>query len=204
MPSTRPELSFCCDVASLDEWARRAGLPLTSAEALSMNYRRARDWMLRIRSELSTSHGFTDVAPLDNKILFDIEAPFPGYPLRPKLRLRLPAHATTFFAPERRVQWEMVFHSNVFHLLRHTVRPISDLLYLLQCLVTGMFLLIMEEDIPGQGGVRTIRALPPADWVAGHEAELVKIFGSTHYRQLLRAASDTRIAFKCEPIIARQ
>ena len=165
-----------------------------------MNYRRARDWMLRIRNELLSSHGFSDVAALDNKILFDIEAPFPGYPLRPKLRLRLPAHATTFFAPERRVQWEMVFHSNVFHLLRHTVRPISDLLCLLQCLVTGMFLLVMEEDIPGQGGVRTIRALPPADWVAGHEADLVKIFGSTHYRQLLRAASDTRIAFKCEPI----
>jgi len=200
MPTSRPELSFCYDVASLDEWSKRTGIPLTSAEALSINYRKARDWMLRLSSELLARHGFTDVAALDPKILFDIETPYPGFPLRPKLRLRLPAHATTFFAPERRVQWEMVFHSNVFHLLRHTVRPISDLLYLLQCLLTGMFLLIMEEDVPGQGGVRTIRALPPADWVAGHEAELVKIFGSTQYRQLLRAASDTRIAFKCEPI----
>jgi hypothetical protein len=200
MPSPRPELSFCYDVASLDEWAKRTGIPLTSAEALSMNYRRARDWMLRLRTELVLNHSFSEVAALDSKILFDIEAPYPGYPLRPKLRLRLPAHATTFFAPERKVQWEMVFHSNVFHLLRHTVRPISDLLNLLQCLITGMFLLVLEEDVPGQGGVRTIRALPPADWVAAHETELVKIFGSTHYRQLLRSASDSRIAFKCEPI----
>lgn len=199
MPSS-PELSFCCDVATLDEWAKRTGIPLTSAEALGTNYRRARDWMLRLRNELLADHEWTDIAPLDNRILFDIETPFPNFPLRPKLRLRLPAHATTFFAPERRVQWEMVFHGNVFHLLRHTVRPISDLLYLLQCLLTGMFLLIMEEEIPGQGGVRTIRALPPADWVAAHESELVKIFGSTHFRQLLRSASDTRVAFKCEPV----
>ncbi|KAI0341692.1 hypothetical protein BDW22DRAFT_262976 [Trametopsis cervina] len=197
---TRPELSFCYDVATLDEWAQRTGIPLTSVDALNKSYRYAREWILRIRAELIANHGFTDVAPLDPKILFDIETPYPGFPLRPKLRLRIPAHATTFFAPERRVQWEMVFHSNVFHLLRHTVRPISDLLNLLQCLLTGMFLLIMEEDVPGQGGVRTIRALPPADWVAGHESELVKIFGSTHYRQLLRSASDTRIAFKCENI----
>lgn len=197
---TSPELFFCCDVASLDEWARRTGIPLTSAETLGTNYQRAREWMLALRSKLLMQHGWTQVAPLDNKILFDIETPFPGYPMRPKLRLRLPAHASTFFAPERRVQWEMVFHSNVFHLLRHTVRPIKDLLYLLQCLLTGMFLLVMEEDVPGQGGVRTIRALPPGDWVAGHQSELVRIFGTAHYRQLLRAASDTRIAFKCEPI----
>lgn len=200
MPSARPELFFCYDVARIDDWATRTGIPLTTAEALGTNYRRARDWMLRIKNELVMNHDWRDVAPLDSRILFDIETPYPGFPLRPNLRLRIPAHATTFFAPERRVQWEMVFHSSVFHLMRHTVRPISDLLYLLQCLLTGMFQLIMDEDVPGQGGVRTIRALPPADWVAGHEAELAKIFGSSHYRQLLRAASDTRVAFMCEPI----
>ena len=84
---------------------------------------------------------------------------------------------------------------SIFHLMRHSVRPISDLLHLLQCLLTGMFQLVVDEE-----GVRTIRALPPADWVAGHEAELSRIFGSSHYRQLLRAANDTRIAFKCEPV----
>ncbi|PSR74911.1 hypothetical protein PHLCEN_2v9445 [Hermanssonia centrifuga] len=196
------QLYFCNDISSMDEWAKRTGIPLTTADALGTPYRRARDWIVRIRNELVGTHGWRDVVPLDSRILFDIEMPYPyrsegGIPLRPNLRLRLPAHASTFFDPERRVQWEMVFHSNIFHLLRHTVRPITDLLYLLQCLLTGMLVLVME-DLPGQGGLRTIRALPPSDWVAAHEPELVKIFGHTHFRLLLRAAQDTRVAFKVE------
>lgn len=199
MPTSRPEVFFCCNVAQIDNWATRTGIPLTSAEALGMNYRRARDWMLRIKHELVAHHGWRDVSPPDPKLLFDIETPYPGFPLRPNLRLHVPAHATTFFAPDRRVQWEMVFHSGTFHLLRHTVQPLSDLFNLLQCLLTGMFQLVMEEDLPG-GAVRTIRALPPGDWVAAHESELVRIFGPANHKQLLRAASDTRIAFKCEPV----
>lgn len=201
--STTPQLFFSNDVSYMDEWAKRTGIPLTTADALGTPYRRARDWILRIRNELVESHGWRDVVPLDSRILFDIETPFPvrsegGIPLRPNLRLRLPAHASTFFDPDRRVQWEMVFHSNIF-LMRHAVRPICDLLYLLQCLLTGMLVLIMEEDVPGQGHLRTVRALPPADWVASHEPELARVFGPAHFRQLLRASSDTRVAFKLEP-----
>ncbi|GJE95112.1 hypothetical protein PsYK624_112920 [Phanerochaete sordida] len=193
MPASSLEVVFCCNVAQIDEWATRTGIPLTSAEALGMNYRRARDWMLRIKDELVAHHGWRDLQTPDSKLLFDIETPYPGFPLRPNLRLHVPAHATTFFDPDRRVQWEMVFHSGTFHLLRHTVRPISDLLYLLQCLLTGMFQLVMEE-----GGVRTIRGLPPADWVAAHEPELTRIFGAPNHKQLLRAANDQRLAFKLE------
>lgn len=193
--SSRTELFFCYEVAQLDDWASRTGIPLTSAEALGMNYRRAREWLLRIKNELVTKHGWREAQTLDPKLLFDIETPYPGYPLRPNLRLYIPTHATTFFAPERRVQWEMVFHSSVFPLLRHTVRPIADLLFLLQCLLTGMFQLVMEED-----GIRTIRALPPADWVAAHETELARVLGPANQKQLLRASSDRRVAFKCEPV----
>lgn len=79
--------------------------------------------------------------------------------------------------------------------MRHTVRPINDLLHLLQCILTGMFQIIMDEQ-----NLRTIRALPKADWVAAHEAELTKIVGQANQKQLLRAASDARVAFKLEPI----
>lgn len=194
MPSS-PEVLFCYDVARIDEWATRTGIPLTSAEALGTNYRRARDWMLKIKNELIASHGWREAQTLDPKFLFDIELPFPGQPLRRPLRIQVPAHATTFFAPERRVDWEMVFHNYAFLVMRRTVRPISDLFHLLQCLLTGMFQLVMDEE-----GVRTIRALPPGDWVAAHESELGRIVGHANQKQLLRAASDTRVAFKCEPI----
>jgi hypothetical protein len=194
------EVVFCYEVARIDEWATRIGVPLTSHEALAMNYRRAREWLLSIKNELITQHGWRDVQPLESRLLFDIEKPHPEHSLRPKLRLRVPAHASTFFAPDRRVQWEMVFHSYAFHAqMRLTVRPINDLLSLLQCLLTGMFQLVMEENLPGQGAVWTIRALPSADWIAAHQSQLVAIFGQGTYRQLFRAAQDTRIAYKVEP-----
>jgi hypothetical protein len=64
------------------------------------------------------------------------------------------------------------------------------MLYLLQCLLTGVFLLVKEEQVPAEGMYRTIRGLPPVEWVATHEAELVRIFGVPHYRVLFRAAGD--------------
>jgi hypothetical protein len=94
----------------------------------------------------------------------------------------------------------MVFHGAVFPYLRHSVPPIADMLYLLQCLLTGVFLLVKEEQVPGEGTYRTIRGLPPVEWVTAHEAELVRIFGVPHYRTLFRAAGDRRTSFKLEHI----
>ena len=203
MANVPPQLSFTNDVASMDEWSRRTGIPLTTADALGTNYARARRWLLSIRSKLVQEHGWQDVTPLDSRLLFDIECPTPyrssrGLPRSPNMRLQIPVNASSFFSRERRVQWEMVFHSALFPGLRHTVPAIADLLHLLQCLLTGMIVLIKEEQVPGEGMYRTIRGLPPVEWVTGHEAALVDIFGSSHYRQLFRAASDNRVAFKLE------
>ena len=151
--------------------------------------------MLALKNELVANYGWRETQPVDPKLLFDIQLPYPGQPHRPPLRIYLPAHATTFFAPARRVAWEMGFHNYAFIVMRRTVRPINALLHLLQCLLTGMFQIVMDED-----NVRTIRALPPADWVAAHEAELAKIVGQANQKQLLRAASDNRVAFKLEPL----
>ena len=203
MSSPPPQLVFSNDVASMDEWARRTGIPLTTADALGTNYARARRWLLSLRAKLVEQHGWRDMTPLDSRLLFDIECSSPyrssrGLPRSPNMRLQIPVNASSFFSRERRVQWEMVFHSALFPGLRHTVPAIADLLHLLQCLLTGMVVLVKEEQVPGEGVYRTIRGLPPVEWVTGHEAALVDIFGASHYRQLFRAASDTRVAFKLE------
>lgn len=186
----------------MDDWAKRTGIPLTTADALGLNYARARRWLLSLKAQL-LQMGWRDVTPADPRMLFTIELPTPyrsssGVPRSPNMRLQLPANASTFFSPERRVQWQMVFHSALFPAMRHTVTPIADILHLLQCLLTGMLVLVKEEHSPEEGLYRTIRALPPADWVSSHEAALTEVFGSAHYRQLFKAANDNRIAFKLE------
>ncbi|PCH38239.1 hypothetical protein WOLCODRAFT_96761 [Wolfiporia cocos MD-104 SS10] len=203
MPSAPPQLVFSNDVAQMDEWARRTGIPLTTAEALGTTYARARRWMLSIRAQLVSHHGWRDVQPLDQRLLFDIECPSPyrsasGLPRSPNLRLQIPLNASSFFSRERRVQWEMVFHSALFPGMRHTVPAIADLLHLIQCLLTGMVVLVKEEQVPGVGLERTIRALPPVEWVHSHESLLTEILGPLHYRQLFKAAGDNRTAFKLE------
>lgn len=203
MAGSPPQLVFNNDVAHMDEWSRRTGIPLTSAEALGTNYARARRWMMSMRTQLVQNMGWCDVTPLDPRLLFDIECPSPyrsarGLPRSPNLRLQMPANASSFFSSGRRVQWEMVFHSALFPGMRHSVPAIGDLLHLLQCLLTGMVVLVKEECLPGGGVERTIRALPPVEWVASHEGPLTEILGPTHFRQLFRAAGDNRIAFKLE------
>jgi len=76
--------------------------------------------------------------------------------------------------------------------------PISDILHLLQCLIPGMLTIVQTEQVPNDGVWTTTRALPPADWVASQERMLLEIFGPVHYRKLLRAASDKRLAFKTQ------
>ena len=201
--SSPPQLCFSNDIASMDEWAQRTGIPLTTADALGTNYARARRWLLSIRTQLTQNYGWSDVTPMEPRLLFDIECPSPyrsarGLPRSPNMRLQVPVNASSFFSRERRVQWEMVFHSALFPGMRHKVPVIADLLHLLQCLLTGMLVLVKEEQVAGEGLYRTIRALPPADWVSAHEQQLTDIFGTTHYRQLFRAASDSRVAFKLE------
>ncbi|KAI0062291.1 hypothetical protein BV25DRAFT_1804392 [Artomyces pyxidatus] len=208
MATPPPELVFSNDVSNLDEWAKRTGIPIGSAESIGVNYARARRWLLSIRMQLVQEHGWRDVAPLDSRMLFHIECPPPhrssgGFPRSPNLRLQVPVHASTFFNPERRVQWEMVFHSAVFPYLRHTVAPVADLLHLLQCLLTGVFVLVKEEPAPGDAIYRTIRGLPPAEWIAGHQPQLTEIFGQSHYRALFRAAGENRVAFKLDTLPRR-
>jgi hypothetical protein len=98
-----------------------------------------------------------------------------GFPAT--LRLQLPVHITSFFSSKRRVQWQMVFHSDIFVSARKICPPINDILNLLQCLITGMLTLVFEEGI-----YRTTRGLPQVSWINMNEPMLVEIFGIPHFR----------------------
>lgn len=207
--SAPPQIYFCPNVKQMDEWARQTGIPLTSAEALGTLYARAHGWLNALKAQLVKQHGWHEKSS-DPRMLFSLECTPPfrssgGLPRTPPLNLQLPVHASTFFSPERRIQWEMVFHSALFPVMRHMCQPVGDLLHLLQCLLTGMIVLVKEEEVPGEGMWRTTRGLPPPEWISANEANLLQIFGPSHYRKLFRAANDKRLAFKLqlEPSPAR-
>jgi hypothetical protein len=131
-------------------------------------------------------HRWTDAAVNDPRMLFSLETSSiwrssVGLPAGPALRLQLPVHATSFFSPERRVQWQMVFHSDIFESVRKICPPINDILNLVQCLLTGIVTLVFEENLP-QGIYRTTRGLPPVSWINANEHLLVEIFGVPHFR----------------------
>ncbi|KAJ6596861.1 hypothetical protein DFH09DRAFT_1132929 [Mycena vulgaris] len=200
----RAEVVFSSDVKNMDEWARRTRIPLTTANALGVTYSRAHRHLNALKLDLIHRHRWTEAAVSDPRMLFSVETSSiwrssVGLPAGPALRLQLPVHASSFFSPERRVQWQMVFHSDIFESVRKICPPINDILNLVQCLLTGIVTLVFEENLP-QGIYRTTRGLPPASWIAANEQMLVEIFGVAHYRTLRKACSDTATAFKLEVV----
>lgn len=123
----------------MDAWAQRTHIPLTTAEALGATYARAHRWFQALKQQLIREHDWSESSASDPRLLFAIETSSiwrssVGLPAGPKLKLCLPVHASSFFSPERRVQWEMVFHSDIFDSVRKICPPINDILYLMQCL----------------------------------------------------------------------
>ncbi|EIN07410.1 hypothetical protein PUNSTDRAFT_105121 [Punctularia strigosozonata HHB-11173 SS5] len=201
--SAPPQLVFSNDVAHMAEWANRTRIPLTSADALGTTYARARKWFLTLKTQLIQNHGFREITPADPRMLISLECPSPyrsagGLPRTPNFRLQIPVNASSFFSPERQLQWQMVFHGALFPAMRHNVRAIQDLVNMIQCLLTGVLTLVKEDSDPREGFTRTVRALPPPEWIQSHQADLVEIFGPAHYTKLFRAAADPTIAFKLE------
>lgn len=206
MQTQRPhaEVIFSSDVKNMDDWARRTRIPLTTAEALGATYARAHRWFQALRLRLIREHNWTDSPDPDPRMLFSLETSSiwrssVGLPAGPQLKLQLPVHASSFFSPERRVQWQMVFHSDIFQSVRKLCPPINDILSLVQCLLTGVVTLVFEEDLP-QGIYRTIRGLPPIAWINENEASLLDIFGQSHFRTLRKACHGTETAYKLEVI----
>ncbi|KAG6854303.1 hypothetical protein C0991_008198 [Blastosporella zonata] len=204
MANPRAQVLFSSDVRNMDDWARRTRIPLTTADALGATYARAHRWLQVLRLRLIRDYKWTDAPCNDHRMLFSLETSSiwrssVGLPAGPKLRLQLPVHASSFFSPERRIQWQMVFHSDIFESVRKICPPINDILSLVQCLLTGVVTITFEENLP-QGIYRTIRGLPSVSWVNENESSLVEIFGVPHYRALVRACRDTESAYKLEVI----
>ncbi|KAJ7919013.1 hypothetical protein B0H13DRAFT_1606757, partial [Mycena leptocephala] len=198
------EVVFSSDVRNMDEWAKRTRIPLTTADALGVTYTRSHRWLHALKSSLINQHRWTETASSDPRMLFSLEtssiwSSSVGLPAGPTLRLQLPLDVTSFFSPERRVQWQMVFHDDIFESARKICSPINDILNLVQCLLTGVVTLVFEEQLP-QGIYRTTRGLPPVSWINANEQMMVGIFGVPHFRALRKACSDTATAFKLEVV----
>jgi len=199
---SKVQVFFSSDVGNMDEWAKRTGIPLTTAEALGTTYARAHKWLLSLKSQLVLHHGWRETVPADRRMLVSIESPSiwkstGGMPLSPPLKLQLPEHATSFFSPERRVQWQMVFHSDIFSTNRKLSQPIDDIFNLIQCLLTGVVTLVHDEVVP-QGLARTTRGLPTVMWVNANEGALVEVFGQAHFKKLRAACNSTQASHKLE------
>ncbi|TDL27663.1 hypothetical protein BD410DRAFT_431501 [Rickenella mellea] len=200
MSSGPPQIIFDPSLREMSDWGGRICIPLGSAEDLAVLYGRAQRHLFGLRSELVQHHGFRDGIP-DPRMLFMIECPSPyrsanGMPLSPPFRLQMPVHVSTFFSPNRRTQWQMIFHSALFPAMRHTVKPLADIFCLLQCLLTGLVVIVMEEAVPGQGKYLTSRALPSPEWMRSNQDMLLEIFGPTRFQRLITAAADRRMSFK--------
>ena len=201
-PQSKPQVVFSSDVSNMDDWARRTRIPLTTAGALGSTYARSHRWLQQIKNCLIREHGWVEVPTDDHRLLISLESTSIwrssiGLPAGPKMKLQLPIHASSFFSPERRVQWEIVFHSDTFESMRKICPPISDILNLIQCLLTGLVTLVFEEHLP-DGHYQTTRGIPPVSWISENEAALVEIFGQVHFKALRKACSDTNVAFKLD------
>ncbi|TFL07575.1 hypothetical protein BDV98DRAFT_558090 [Pterulicium gracile] len=200
-----PSIIFSPDVRNMDEWAHRTHIPLAlNAADFGQTYARAHRWLSHIRTQLVQQHNWTEVPVRDSRILYSLQTKSiwrssAGLPAGPNLRLELPVHASSFFSPERRVQWQMVFHSDIFESVRKLCPPINDLLCLIQCLLTGLVTVTFDENLP-QGVHRTTRGLPPASWIDANHQALSQIFSSSHLRALQRACSDTKSSYKLEVV----
>ncbi|KDR81581.1 hypothetical protein GALMADRAFT_239616 [Galerina marginata CBS 339.88] len=203
-PKPRTEVVFSSVVANMDEWAQRTHIPLTTADALGATYARAHRWLQGLKHKLIHEHHWTEAPSQDHRMLFSLETSSMwrssvDLPAGPKLKLQLPVHASSFFSPERRIQWQMVFHSDIFENVRKICPPVNDILNLIQCLLTGLVTLVFDEHFE-QGIYRTTRGLPPVAWVNANEPQLVDIFGPSHFKALRKACSDTETAYKLEII----
>lgn len=201
-PQSKPQVVFSSDVCNMDDWACRTRIPLTTAGALGSTYARSHRWLQQLKNRLIREHGWVEIPTKDHRLLISLESTSiwrssVGLPAGPRMKLQLPIHASSFFSPERRVQWEMVFHSDTFESMRKICPPISDILNLIQCLLTGLVTLVFEEHLP-DGRYRTTRGIPPVSWISENEAALVEIFGQVHFKALRKACSDTSVAFKLD------
>jgi len=181
------------EVPNLSNWAKRLKLPLDH-NVLANHYVAAHRHFREIKDSLVKQHGFVELES-DPRLLFTLEFPKAVRSRGSKATLSLPHHVSSFFSPDRKLQWEMIFHSAPFQHMRMTCAPIARLFYLLQALIPGMFLVVKKDTHP-DGSWTTLRGVPPPDWLDMYHEELLKIFSPAHFKVLYKGAQEPKLAFE--------
>ncbi|TDL15042.1 hypothetical protein BD410DRAFT_778446 [Rickenella mellea] len=205
MPKTSPpaQVEFHPEIPNLHEWGGITGIPCQDAgilKELEGYYTKAKPHLLDLSHQLIGSHGFhQDQSEKNAHYLFAIERESPyksegGHNPSPDFRLRLPSEISSFFLPERRTEWQMIFHGAVFPAMRFDTGPVKDLLCFLQCIAPGLVVLSSEDD--RRGKVVTQRALPNQDWVKSKEKVLRAVFGDERYHKLETASGKLEMSFR--------
>jgi len=181
------------EVPHLSFWANRLNLPLDHS-ILAKHYIAAHKLFREIKEALVADHGFVEL-DTDSRLLFSLEFPKKSCYRGMKAILSLPHHVSSFFTPDRKLQWEMIFHSAPFQNMRSTCAPLARLFYLLQALIPGMFMLV-KKDMQPDGQWTTSRALPPPDWLELNNKIFIDVFNAAYFRQLFKGAQNANLAFE--------
>ncbi|KAF8514064.1 hypothetical protein JB92DRAFT_2720060 [Gautieria morchelliformis] len=193
-------VDFSTDMSRIQYWGSRMGVDLRDGKQLTEPYAWSQNRLLSLTNLLIDFHGFRLADISDNRMLFALVCDphawrvgsIPGL-VPPRSRIELPVHASSFFSPQRRKQWENIFHDPLWDCIGNTNVPgsnaVMDLLNLLQCLLPGMFIVTEVHD-----SWWTQRGIPPYLWVLESKDVLVSCLGLARYEELCRAASDTRRA----------
>jgi len=207
------QVNFSPNVPIMDFWTKRINIPLSPhAKDMDNIYARAHPWLQSLSRQLVNEHQLKLENPSSNRILFSVRVPqnwmkktaSEASPITGRVRvLELPLQFSSFFSPDRGNQWQMVFHSDMFRVLRKLCPPVEDMFRILQCLAPGMFTIVLVSK--DEKGVlwRTTNALPDLGWISQNKDRLVSVFGAKRIDRLTKAVSDAtkglRWAVELEP-----
>jgi hypothetical protein len=68
-------------------------------------------------------------------------------------------------------------------------KAITDIFYLLQCIIPGMLVIYRIDDIDDHGELETKQGIPPTAWIEEHHDVLKHILGGDGVYEKLRVAS---------------
>ncbi|KAF8507330.1 hypothetical protein BU17DRAFT_100591 [Hysterangium stoloniferum] len=193
-------IEFSSNIYRIKKWCERMGFELWAPKQLTEPYAWCQTHFLTLQDRLVDFYGFNHTNPSDDRMLFAVAFDPQAQRARgmqslpiPTGRIELPLDASSFFSPERRQQWRDAFHGGVWDGLDPVGIPGSntflDIIYLLQCLIPGMFLFVERND-----GWSMQRGIPPKDWIYENKNVLISSIGEGRYERLANAASDPSLA----------
>lgn len=194
-------IRFSADPTRLMEWRDHLELDElapSSAYPPDVRYARALRHLVAAKDELVRAHGWQDA-------LHRVDADTMAFAIEKTIRgttfaLAFPRALSTFWECEQ--AFTAMFHSGLFAaapsrskgitLAPDIEPPLASMFYMLQTVVPGMCLIVMDET--SRHGVRRIaRALPPEDWLLANDHALCSALGGDYYLALVSRAINCSI-----------